>query len=109
MANDEASWSQLDSAAAEGSVPYDPQTNGAVESAVKVVKQSLRANLLTLERRLRARIPPTHVVVAWLVRHSRDSTLPNQLPEFVPYVAWIFLFKPISKYLHFYRLQLSRD
>ena len=60
----------LDTVAAEGSVPYDPQTNGAVESAVKNIKQSLRANLLTLERRLQARIPPSHIVVTWLVRHS---------------------------------------
>ena len=62
----------LQTVAAEGSFPYDPQTNGAVESAVKVIKQSMRANLLTLrlERRLQARMLPTHVVVAWLVRHS---------------------------------------
>ena len=50
--------------------PYDPQTNGAVESAVKNVKQSLRANLLTLERRLQARVPASHPIVSWLVRHS---------------------------------------
>ena len=60
----------LASVAAEGSVPYDPQTNGAVESAVKNVKQSLRANLLTLERRLQARVPASHPIVSWLVRHS---------------------------------------
>ena len=41
----------IDSVASEGSVPYDPQTNGAAEVAVKLVKQTLRANQLTLERR----------------------------------------------------------
>ena len=31
----------------EGSVPYDLQTNGAAESAVRLLKGSLRANLLS--------------------------------------------------------------
>ena len=37
----------LDSAAPEHSVPYDPQTNGAAEAAVKIAKGSLRWHKLT--------------------------------------------------------------
>ena len=61
---------ELQSISAEGSVPYDPQTNGAAEAAVKNVKQSVRANLLTLEKRLGTTIPTNHAAVTWLVRHS---------------------------------------
>ena len=61
---------EIDTVAAEGSVPYDPQTNGAAESAVKNIKQSLKANLCTLEKRLQAKIPPSHIVLGWLVRHK---------------------------------------
>ena len=41
---------QLDSAAAEGSVPYDPQTAGAPEVSVKNLKGQVRAMHLTLDR-----------------------------------------------------------
>ena len=54
----------------EGSVPYDPQTNGAVEVAVRNVKSSLKANLLTLEKRIGAKISHGHVILTWLIRHS---------------------------------------
>ena len=54
----------------EGSVPYDPQTNGAAENAVKLLKGTLRANLLGLERQLQARIPVDHPALTWLVAHS---------------------------------------
>ena len=60
----------LETVAAEGSVPHDPQTNGAAEVAVKPVKASFRANQLTLERRLQTQIPPNHPVLTWLIRHS---------------------------------------
>ena len=43
----------------EGSVPYDPQTNGAAENAVRLLKRSLRANLLSFERQIQARIQLT--------------------------------------------------
>ena len=33
----------------EGSVPYDPQTNGAAENAVRLLKGSMRAMLLSFE------------------------------------------------------------
>ena len=33
----------------EGPVPYDPQTNGAAENAVRLSKGSIRANLMGLE------------------------------------------------------------
>ena len=52
----------------EGSVPHDPQTNGAAESAVRMLKGTVKANLMSMERKLQARLPldqwqsgvPTH-------------------------------------------------
>ena len=60
----------LDQAAAEGSVPYDPQSNGAAESAVRLLKGSVRTLQLGLERQIRARIPVGHPIMSWLVRHA---------------------------------------
>ena len=56
----------------EHSPPYDPQANGAVESAVKQVKGRLRTMKLCLERRIRKRIPPRHPIIAWMVTHVAD-------------------------------------
>ena len=53
----------------EGSVPYDPQTNGDAEAAVRVLKDSLCTLQLSLERQVRARIPVGHPVMTWLARH----------------------------------------
>ena len=36
----------------KGSVPYDPQTNGAAENAIRLLKGSVRANLLSFERQI---------------------------------------------------------
>ena len=58
--------------ASEGLVPYALQTNGAAENAVRLLKGTLRANLLSLERQLRARIPLDHPILAWLVSHSAN-------------------------------------
>ena len=57
-------------AAAEGSVPYDPQTNGAAESAVRLAKGMLIVHRRGLERRIQAKIPPTHPLMTWLVAHA---------------------------------------
>ena len=56
------------SVSSEGSVPYDPQTNGAAESAVKMLKGTVRANLLALERQIKAKVLMDHPILAWLVR-----------------------------------------
>ena len=53
----------------EGSVPYDPQTNGRAEAAVKLLKGLLSVHKLSLERRLRHHIPPAHPLMAWLALH----------------------------------------
>ena len=60
----------VQSAACEGSVPYDPQTNGHAEGAVRLMKGQFRTLLLGLERRLAGRIPLDHPALAWLVSHS---------------------------------------
>ena len=62
--------SGLDQASAEGSVPYDPQTNGAAEAAVRLVKGQCRTLHVGLERLIGARIPVGHPVMTWLVKHS---------------------------------------
>ena len=59
----------LDSAAPEHSAPYDPQTNGAAEAAVKSTKGSLRCHKLTLEKLAQVRVPASHPLLTWLARH----------------------------------------
>ena len=54
----------------EGSIPYDPQSNRAAESAVRLMKGGLRTTQLGLERELCAHIPVGHPIVAWMVRHA---------------------------------------
>ena len=60
----------------EGSVPYDPQTSGAAENAVRLLKGSLRANLLSFERQNQARIPVNHPILAWLVSYA--ASIPSR-------------------------------
>ena len=60
----------LDSAAAEGSVPYDPQTAGAAEVSVKNLKGHVRAMHLTLDRFVEKHVPVTYPLLAWLVEHA---------------------------------------
>ena len=60
----------LDQAGEEHPPAYDPQANGAIESAVGDVKGRVRTIMLGLEARLRHRIPPDHPIVAWLVAHT---------------------------------------
>ena len=61
---------QLDSAAPEGSVPHDPQTNGSAEVVVRNLKCQVRAMHLTLDRFLEKHVPVTHPLIAWLVEHA---------------------------------------
>lgn len=60
----------LDSAAAEGSVLYDPQTAGAAEVSVRNLKCQVRAMHLTLDRFMGKHVPVTHPLIAWLVEHA---------------------------------------
>ena len=60
----------LDSAAAEGSVPYNPQTAGAAEVSVKNLKGQVRAMHLTLDRFMEKHVPVAHPLIAWLVEHA---------------------------------------
>ena len=54
----------------EGSVPYDAQTNGAAENAVRLCKGMFKVLLLGFEREIKARIPLDHPLVPWLFRHG---------------------------------------
>ena len=56
---------------AEGSVPYDPQTNGAAESAGRLVKGMFKVLLLCLEREIKARTP--HCPMAIQPRHHAQD------------------------------------
>ena len=60
----------VDSVTSEGSVPYDPQTNGHAEGAVRLIKGQFRAMLLCLEDKVQGRIPLDHPILAWLVSHA---------------------------------------
>ena len=64
-----AKVSGVETATSEGSVPYDPQTNGAAESAGGLIKKMMRTHILSLERQIQARVPLDHPVLAWLVSH----------------------------------------
>ena len=60
----------LESVATEGSVPYDPQTNGAAETGVRLLKGQARALMLGLEKEIAMAIPPKHAMAQWVVRHA---------------------------------------
>ena len=49
---------------------HEHESNGVVESGVKVSKGILRAHLLALDSRIQGRVPCGHPVFAWLVQHS---------------------------------------
>ena len=49
---------------------YDPQSNGSVESGVRLAEQQINVINGCIERRLDFRIPPTHPIVAYLIRHA---------------------------------------
>ena len=61
---------QLDSAAAERSVLYDPQTAGAAVVSVRNLKCQVRAMHLTVDRFMEKDVPVTHPLLAWLVEHA---------------------------------------
>ena len=66
---------QLETAAAEGSVPHDPQTAGPAEVSVQNLKCQVRAMHLTLDRFLEKHVPVTHPLIAWLVEHAASVRL----------------------------------
>ena len=56
----------------EHPLPYDPQSNGAIESGVKLVKGQLKTMRSALESRLGFKIPVAHPLLAWLVTYSAN-------------------------------------
>ena len=54
----------------EHAVPYDSNTNGDAENAVKQLQKQLRTVKLCLESRVRQRIPNQHPLLSWLVEHA---------------------------------------
>jgi hypothetical protein len=62
----------------EGAIPVAPPagesaSNGVVENAVKVAKGLMRVHLGALERKVGARFPGGHPVIAWLAEFVGDS------------------------------------
>ena len=53
----------------EHPLPYDSQSNGAIEAAVKQVRGRMKTLKLCLERWIGKRISPGHPIAAWLVAH----------------------------------------
>ena len=49
--------------------PYDSQSNGDIENAVRNFQGLMRTMKLGLERRLNATIPHTHSLMSWLAEH----------------------------------------
>jgi hypothetical protein len=61
----------------EGATPIktpvgESASNGGIEGAVKILKGLLRVHLAALERRIDAKFPANHPVLAWLVEHVAD-------------------------------------
>merc|ERR1712079_598742 len=52
---------------------HEHESNGVVESGVKVGKGIMRVHLLALESRIQGRLPCGHPVFAWLVQHSPSA------------------------------------
>ena len=54
----------------EGSAEYDPQSNGAAQTAVRLVKGQARGLKVGLENDIKSHIRVGHPVIIWLVRHA---------------------------------------
>ena len=60
----------VEQASSERSAAYDSQSNGGTEVGVRTVRGLLRSLRLCLEKRLGARLPTQHPLMAWLVEHT---------------------------------------
>ena len=56
---------------------HEHESNGVVESGVKIGKGILRVHLLALESRIQGRLPCDHPAFAWLVQHSSNVLTKN--------------------------------
>ena len=50
----------------------ESQSNGRAERAVQTVEDLLRTHKLSLESKIKARLPSNHPVLRWLVEHTAD-------------------------------------
>ena len=62
----------VDQASEEHPPPYDPQSNGAIEVGVKLIKGHFKTLRSGLERRVGYKIPVGHPLMEWLVMHSAN-------------------------------------
>jgi len=61
----------------EPTVPIQPpkgesQSNGAIENAVRLVKEMIRVHTIALERKIDGTVPTHHPVMSWIVEHAAD-------------------------------------
>ena len=54
----------------EASPVGESQSNGMVESGVKIFKERMRVHLLALERKIGGKIPARHPIMCWLIEHA---------------------------------------
>jgi hypothetical protein len=54
------------------SAATESESNGCIESGVKLFKGMLRVHLLALEKKAGGRFPSQHPCVAWLIEHAAD-------------------------------------
>ena len=47
-----------------------PDSNGEIEGAVNIIKNLIRRAKLSIEKQLNAKLPLSHPVVTWLVKHT---------------------------------------
>ena len=60
----------VEQASSERSAAHDSQSNGGTEVGVRTVRGLLRSLRLCLGKRLGARLPTQHPLMAWLVEHT---------------------------------------
>ena len=51
-------------------MPYDPQTNGMAEGAVRLIKGQFHAMMMGLQRSIKGRVPIDRPALTWLVEHA---------------------------------------
>ena len=95
-------------ASCEGSVPYDPQTNGHAEGAVKLFKGMFRTLLLGLEKQVQGKIPLDHPSISLLISHAahvrnlrivgEDGRTPQQMAKGTSTVPALLGFGEVCRY-----------
>ena len=60
----------IDEAKPEHSTPYDSQSNGGIENAIRNLRRQMRSIRSCLEERISAKIEPTSALIQWMLPHA---------------------------------------